>query len=383
MTHSTPRAMAETGDPLAAVQSKHTDSTPTDLAAVTADGEKRSKKCVVWDLDDTLWEGVLLEGGGGRLRPGARELIQELDRRGILLSIASKNDADLALAALDKFGLREFFLYPQVHWGPKSTSIRAIASQLNIGLDALAFLDDQAFERDEVSFAFPEVLCLDSRDLAAIEQLDALKPRFITDESRLRRKMYASDAVRADAERGFEGTPEQFLASLGMRFSVARAKEDDLRRAEELTFRTNQLNTTGYTYGYDELARLIASDDHLVLVASLDDRYGTYGKIGLSLVERGSAAWTIKLLLMSCRVMSRGVGTVMLRHIMNGARRAGVRLLAEFVDNGRNRAMYVTYKFEGFRTVEQRNGAEILEADVTSSRQYPPYLELDLQELVP
>ena len=92
-------------------------------------------------------------------------------------------------------------------------------------------------------------------------------------------------------------------------------------RAEELTVRTHQLNTTGYTYSYEELDELRHSPDHLLLIAGLDDVFGSYGKIGLSVVELGPQSWTIKLLLMSCRVISRGVGTVMLTHIMKLAKR--------------------------------------------------------------
>ncbi len=351
-----------------------------ELADAGVGREERSRvKCLVWDLDETLWHGVLLEGGGRELRPGAVALIEELDRRGVLQSIASKNDADLAWRRLQELKLQQYFLHPQIHWGPKSESMRTIARELNIGLDTLALLDDQPFERDEVRFALPEVLCLDSGDLEPLFTHAALNPKFVTEESRLRRQMYIGDAARKNAEQSFTGTPEEFLSSLQMRFRVHRAVEQDLRRAEELTLRTNQLNTTGYTYSYDELVRLQHSDEHTVLVASLDDRYGSYGKIGLGLIERHAGIWKIRLLLMSCRVMSRGVGTIMLRHIMAMARRSGVRLQAEFVANDRNRMMYVTYKFEGFREIKSAPPWSLLEADLTRAPSFPGYVELDLE----
>src|SRR5690625_82784 len=107
-------------------------------------------KCVVWDLDNTVWDGVLLEGEGLVVRPGIREAMETFDKRGILQSIASKNEFEPAWERLEKFGLAEFFLYPQIGWGAKSESIRKIAEELNIGLDTFAFFDDQPFERDEV-----------------------------------------------------------------------------------------------------------------------------------------------------------------------------------------------------------------------------------------
>jgi FkbH-like protein len=340
--------------------------------------EKQSIKCVVWDLDNTIWDGVLLEGDKVSLRPGVMQVLEELDQRGILNSIASRNDYDAAMAKLGELGLREYFLYPEINWNSKSTSIRAIAKSLNIGLDTFAFIDDQSFEREEVSFALPQVKCIDAMDLDKIPGLPEMMPRFITPESRLRRQMYQGDIERNKAESNFSGPNEEFLAMLNMMFRIKRAQESDLQRAEELTLRTHQLNTTGYTYSYDELSQFCQSDDHLLLVSSLDDKFGTYGTIGLALVEQAVKVWTVKLLLMSCRVMPRGVGTIMMSYIMSCAKVAGVRLRAEFIPNGRNRMMYVTYKFGGFKEVEQKGDLVILENDLTSIQSFPAYVKVQI-----
>ena len=309
---------------------------------------------MVWDLDHTLWDGTLLEGDDVRLRPGVRELLETLDSRGILQSVASKNDYDAAMEKLKELGVAGYFLYPQIHWSSKAGSVEKIAKSINIGLDTVAFIDDQAFERDEVKHSHAEVLTLDASEVGEVSERQEFEPRFITDESSLRRAMYQADIERNVAEEGFEGPQEDFLADLDMKFVLGPAKEEDLKRAEELTVRTNQLNTTGYTYSYDELAKIRQSDDHLLYVAGLDDRYGTYGKIGLALVEKGKDFWTVKLLLMSCRVMSRGVGTIMLNHILQLAKDAGVKVRAEFLSNNRNRMMLVTYKFGGFREIDRK-----------------------------
>ena len=109
-------------------------------------------KCVIWDLDNTLWEGILIENGlsGVRLREPVVDVIKEIDRRGILQSVASKNNQEDVLNALRHFGIEEYFLYPQINWEPKSQSVTRIAKRLNIGLDSIVFIDDQAFEREEV-----------------------------------------------------------------------------------------------------------------------------------------------------------------------------------------------------------------------------------------
>src|SRR5262249_47358752 len=165
-----------------------------------------------------------------------------------------------------------------------------------------------------------------------------------------------------------------------LNLTIAPAGLEDLSRAEELTLRTNQLNTTGYTYSYEELNEFRQSDRHRLLIASLTDKYGDYGKIGLALIECAEREWTIKLLLMSCRVMSRGVGTILINHIMKLAKEAKVRLRAEFAPNGRNRMMYVSYKFANFREIERRGGLIIFENDLSRIQDFPDYVKVEISE---
>ncbi|GII54380.1 haloacid dehalogenase [Planotetraspora thailandica] len=336
----------------------------------------KTVKCLVWDLDNTLWDGVLLEGDDVKPFPHALATLKALDERGILHSVASRNDPEAALAKLREFGLEDYFLYPQIGWQAKSMSLKAIASDINIGVDALAFVDDQPFEREEVAFALPDVLCIDATEVATMLDMPEFTPRFVTEDSRRRRQMYRADQHRKVVEADFEGAQEAFLESLRMRFTIKEATQEDLQRAEELTLRTNQLNTTGYTYSYRELEAVLASDRHLLLTAALEDRYGPYGTIGLALVEKADTSWTIKLLLMSCRVMSRGVGTILISHIKRLARDRGVRLLGEFVPTGRNRQMLITYKFNRFSEVERRGELAVFEADLTTIPPDPRYVHV-------
>jgi FkbH-like protein len=337
---------------------------------------EQAVKCVVWDLDNTLWDGVLLEDPRVVLRPEVPDIIRTLDERGILHSIASRNEPKLAMEKLQQSGLADYFLWPQINWNPKSDAIKTISERLSLGLDTFAFVDDQPFERAEVSFTHPKVLCIDAAELIGIPDHKRMHPRFITEESKTRRLMYRSDVRRQEAEREFTGASDDFLASLDMEFTISTVGDDDLKRAEELTVRTHQLNTTGYTYSYDELDELRHSSDHLLLIAGLDDTFGSYGKIGLCLVEQGAEAWTIKLLLMSCRVISRGVGTVMLTHLMKLAKQAGVTLRAEFVSTDRNRMMYITYKFAGFQQIEDRGKSVLLEHNLSQIQEFPSYIRV-------
>ncbi len=345
-------------------------------SSLIAEEAEQAVKCVVWDLDNTLWDGVLLEDPHVELKPEVVEVVRTLDERGILHSIASRNDHALAMETIRRFGLAEYFLHPQINWNPKSASIQGIAKNLCLALDTFAFVDDQPFKRAEVLFAHPKVLCIDAADISGISAMPRMHPRFVTEESKARRLLYLSDERRQEAEREFTGTNEDFLACLNMEFSISKVGDQDLVRAEELTVRTHQLNTTGYTYSYEELDELRHSPDHLLLIAGLDDNFGSYGKIGLALVELGPEVWTIKLLLMSCRVISRGVGAVLLTHIMKLAKAAGVKLRAEFVSNDRNRMMYITYKFAGFREIESEGKAVVLESDLSRVQEFPAYIRV-------
>ena len=334
-------------------------------------------KCIVWDLDNTLWDGILAEPGEVVLRPGIPELLAELDGRGILHSIASKNNHEDAMGKLKELGVDHYFLYPEIHWNAKSLSIGEIGNKLNIGVDTLLFIDDQPFERDEVASCFPEVETIDAADYAGLLDYPRLKPRFVTQDSGRRRQMYLEDMRRNVEETEYKGPKDTFLASLGMHFIISRAGVEDLQRAEELTIRTNQLNATGRTYDYKELEAYSRSADHLLLVCELTDKYGSYGKIGLALVEKSSEHWHLRMLLMSCRVMSRSVGSVLLSYIMQETLRDGKTLLADFRQTNKNKLMYATYRFANFKEVSSDGQGNILfENDLSVIQGYPPHITL-------
>lgn len=334
-------------------------------------------KCVVWDLDNTVWDGILLEDPCVRLKPRVREVLETLDRRGILHSIASRNDRDLALGKLREFGIADYFLYPEIRWDAKSVSLSEIQKNLNIGYDTILFLDDQPFERDEVASVHSEAWCLDSRSYLDILDHPRLQPKYVTDESATRRRMYLDDMVRRREQEGYVGPKESFLRQLNMVFDISEAQESDLARAEELTYRTNQLNATGEKYTVESLDVMRRDPRYKIMVCELEDKYGSHGKIGLALIEISPQVWTLKLMLFSCRVLAAGVGGVLLTYLRNAARDYGARLLADFKDTGHNRMMRLTYMVAGFAEKEQRDdGFVVLENDLENIPPLPDFLEI-------
>jgi FkbH-like protein len=334
-------------------------------------------KCVVWDLDNTIWEGILLEDASVRLKPRVREVLDTLDRRGILHSIASRNDHDMAMAKLREFGVADYFLYPEIRWDAKSVSLRNIQKNLNIGYDTILFLDDQPFDRDEVSSVHSEVWCLDSRHYIETLQHPRLNPSHVSVDAASRRRMYLDDIARRKEQEAFVGPKESFLRQLNMVFDIAEAQEADLVRAEELTYRTNQLNATGVKYTVQSLDAMRRDGRYKILVCELQDKYGSYGKIGLALVELRPGAWNLKLLLFSCRVLSAGVGGVLLTYLRNAAKDHHVRLLADFRDTGHNRMMRASYMVAGFAEQTQHDyGFVVLENDLTDVPPLPTFLDI-------
>src|SRR5215475_8708406 len=157
-------------------------------------------KCLVWDLDNTLWQGTLLEDPDVKLSDVVRNVVIALDSRGILHSIASKNDHDLAWKRLEYLGVAEYFVHPRIGWGRKSDSVREIAEQLNFAMNTIAFIDDLPSERAEVVFHAPEVRCYTAEQVALLHGLPEFSPEVVTVDARQRRQMYQA-SFRRDAMR--------------------------------------------------------------------------------------------------------------------------------------------------------------------------------------
>jgi FkbH-like protein len=287
-------------------------------AHLPAAAEAAAIKCVVFDLDETLWQGVLVEGGGTRLLPGAAETLRELDRRGILLAAASKNDPEPALTRLRRFGLAELFVTTRIGWGPKSRALAEIAAQLNLGLDAFAFVDDSAFERAEVAAALPQVTCFDARELASLPD----DPRFCGGHSAVagsRRRLYLEAERREAVKLAFAGDEGAFLRSCRTRLAVSRYRPSDFERVVELAQRTNQLNASGRKYDRTACAGLLADPSVRPLVLRCVDVHGDYGTVGFAAVREvqtaGRRQFRVEEFMLSCRVQGRMLEQAFFRHL--------------------------------------------------------------------
>jgi FkbH-like protein len=336
--------------------------------------KKRSVKCVVWDLDNTVWDGILIEDGEEKLRlkPTVKEVIRELDSRGILQSVASKNNAEDALRVLKKFGIDEYFLCPQILWRPKSESIRAIVQQLNIGADTFLFVDDSEFERQQVRSIFPQIRVLDAEFYATIPEMQECQVP-VTNESRKRRKLYQVEFCRKETQKSFGNDYLAFLCSCDIELTVQPMKEENLERAHELTQRTNQMNFSGNRYDRDVL-RSILSMPHLhTFVLSCKDRFGTYGVIGFSIVDTREPRMTD--LMFSCRIQSKRVEHAFMSHLIRKyGHDAGREFYANYRKTPQNAPSGTVFADLGMREVETNDGV--------TSLVFPPNEELPDERIV-
>jgi FkbH-like protein len=299
-------------------------------------------KCVIWDLDNTLLSGVYLESGTQppAADPAMLAVLRQLRARGIIHAIATRNPAEAAGYAASVTGME--FAAAECGWGRKSDAVRRIITELGLAADAVAFVDDDLYERAEVSLAVPEALVLSPEDMADAVGWPEFSPATVTAEARRRGEMYAERRRRQEEARAFAGSRDEFLRYCGTRVTIAPAREEDAPRLHELSVRTHQFNTTGEAVAEAALRALIASPAHEVTAVRLSDRFGDDGLVGASIVDLGGGArggrptdagtgggeWTVTLLMMSCRAMGRGVIEALLAWLARSAARGGAQALA-------------------------------------------------------
>lgn len=278
---------------------------------IVSDTPASKVKCVVWDLDNTVWNDTLIEMDNPnelRLNDGIIDTIKALDERGIIQSIASKNDYDLAWPIVEKLGVSDYFIYPQIHWNAKSGSLEQIAKSLNIGIDTFALIDDSAFERNQVQSALPQVRVYDVTDVPTLlgrAEFDV----FITDESKNRRAMYKAEEKRNQLMQSADnGDTIDFLRKCHLSIELFEPQtEDEKLRCYELLVRTNQLNLSGKKYTPEEYDDVLARENHTNFAFSCKDDFGSYGVVGFGQYKVENQHLIFTEFAMSCRVAGKYV----------------------------------------------------------------------------
>jgi FkbH-like protein len=354
-----------------------TDGSSSERAAGATPAAK--VKCVAWDLDQTLWSGVLIEdtARGCRIREEAVDVIRKLDARGILQTVVSKNDHDDAWQLVTEFGIAEYFLYPAINWGQKSRSLQQIADALNINIDTFALIDDSPFERAEVQAALPMVRVFSDDALGELLSL----PEFdvpVTEMSKRRRMSYREQEQRSVAQTSFSGDYLDFLRSCEMKMRIFVPHEESAAsRCLELIQRSNQLNLSARRYTAKEFADLLAAPGVLNVAVECWDRFGEYGIVGFSSVDERTETPLVLDYVLSCRVAQKRVEHTFFAWLaQREAARGKPHLRAELTITARNSPLVKVFEELPFRTLGADGPKLLLEMPLAEAAEADDVIEL-------
>lgn len=314
-------------------------------------GHAQFVKCVIWDLDNTLWKGVITEDNPSQLviLDRAKEILELLDSKGILNSIVSKNNHDDAWGQVVRFGLNEYFVAPEINWDQKSVNIEKIASKLNIGIDSFLFIDDSDFELGEVTRFLPTVRTLKRITLEEILKLEYLNPP-ISAESKGRRQMYKQDFIRSERREQYGSNYLDYLRDCKLNLEISTLNsQENVDRAFELLSRTNQLNLSGRKFAKTEFLSSIGNDENIWLSGTASDQYGEYGQILIAKLVKYGDDFLLTDLAISCRVMERLIEVSFFEFLRKNLCFNSRLLFANFIETGKNMPLKSALSSAGFQ----------------------------------
>jgi FkbH-like protein len=360
-----------------------------------------AKKCLVLDLDNTLWGGVIGDDGLGGIRLGQgspegesflafQEYVKSLRERGILLAVCSKNNEETA---------REVFLRHSemalrlddiacfvANWDDKAKNIRTISKHLNIGVNSLVFVDDNPAERAIVRQVVPEVAVPELPDdvtgyINEIEKHRYFQTLSIAEEDIKRTEYYKADAIRHEAETSASDI-ETFLKSLQMVGRIGPVEPSSLERTVQLIQRSNQFNLTTRRYSAGDLTEMLEHPSCITATVHLRDRFGDNGLISVVLSKVNQDSLEIDTWLMSCRVLKRGVEQCLLNHLCATAKELGLRRIrGEYIPTHKNKLVSSHYEGLGFqRTSQTDDGRSMWELDLTGWRALSHFISVNVRD---
>ena len=347
-----------------------------------------SRKCIVLDLDNVLWGGILGEDGfdgiklgedpTGRAYADVQRLLLSYYNRGVILAVNSKNNRDEALRAIREHPnmiLRgRHFAAVRINWKDKVENMIELADELNIGLDSMVFVDDSPQERERMKQALPQVLVPDLpkspfQYLHALQQMgDFFDTLLLSEEDKQRGDMYYAKKRRRDLM-GSMSSIEDFLKSLDMRAEIRLADSFTVPRITSLVNRTNQFNLTTRRYNQAEVEQMCSrSDDFQIYSMKINDRFGDEGIVGVAIIRKEGRRWIIDSFLLSCRVIGRTVEAALLAKIAEDARESGASaLIGEYIPTKKNSPARSFYSDHGFEITGEEKDIIRWELDLTKA----------------
>lgn len=344
------------------------------VVSIISSIQGKFKKCVILDLDNTTWGGIIGDDGLEKIQIGSLGIgkaftefqywVKSLQKRGIIVAVCSKNDEDKAKEPFEKhpdmvLKLDDIAVFV-ANWDNKADNIRKIQNILNIGFDSMVFLDDNPFERNIVRENLPDVCVPELPEdpaeyLEYLYSLNLFETASFSENDAERTKQYQVEAQRATALESFTNV-EDFLKSMNMISDVQAFNNFSKPRVSQLTQRSNQFNLRTVRYTEQEVENLMSSDDHYTISFTLEDKYGDNGLICVIVLEKKNPETLfIDSWLMSCRVLKRGMEDFTLNTIVDIARKNGYKYVeGEYIPTAKNQMVADHYNRLGFEIHDEK-----------------------------
>jgi len=352
-----------------------------------------NKKCIVLDLDNTLWGGIVGEEGfdgieighsaNGKAFVEFQKQLLSLWQQGIILAINSKNNFDDAIKVIKEHPdmvLREkHFASIKINWNDKAQNLVDISKEINIGLNSMVFFDDDKLNQERIKNEFPEVLTIElpkdpSQYAGILTDLNDFNVLQNTEEDSKRGEMYAQQRQRNQFKETVSNL-EEFLNQLKIKVKIKKSNEFTIPRISQLTLKTNQFNLTTRRYQEEDIKKFVNNDNYLVGCAQVSDKFGDNGITGAYIIKKEKDVWTLDTFLLSCRVMGRGVENAILSYIIDDAKNNNVKeVKAEFIHTAKNKPAENFLKDFGFNRHENYWNYKL-----NNDIKYPDHLEVEIE----
>jgi len=315
-----------------------------------------SKRCIVLDLDNTLWGGIIGEDEFDGIKLGSdpsgkafvefQKHLLGLHNRGILLAINSKNNFDDAMKVIeehpDMILKKEHFASIKINWNDKVSNIKEISDELNFGLENFVFFDDDPLNREFMKSSLPQVLTVDlpsdpSKYVRTMQEMNEFNLLKITNEDKQRGVMYSQQRERKTFETSSNNL-EDFLKNMDLKITIKKVDTFTIPRISQLILKTNQFNLTTKRYSLEEIQKMSQNNNMLMGCVQVEDKFGDNGITAAFIVEKnGTKEWILDTFLLSCRVMGRQIEKSILGYIIKLAKQNNVdKIIANFIPTKKN-----------------------------------------------
>jgi len=352
-----------------------------------------NKKCIVLDLDNTLWGGIVGEdefdaielgqSSNGKAFVEFQKHLLSLWHQGIILAINSKNNFEDAIKVIrehpDMILKEEHFASLQINWNDKAQNLKAISEELNIGLNSIVYFDDDPVNQERIKQELPEVLTIKLPEdpsqytdiLMSLNDFNVLQK---TDEDLKRGKMYSQQRQRVELEQSTKNI-DDFLKQLNIKVKIKKANKFTIPRISQLTLKTNQFNLTTKRYQEEDILKFSSDNNMIVGCAQIEDKFGDSGITNVFIIEKNDKEWKIDTFLLSCRVIGRGIEDAIVSYILKEAKNQGIeKIIADFIPTKKNKPTETFLPDYGFK-----KESEHWIYDLKNSIKSPDHLLLEVE----